>query len=56
MKKTEFLKKFPDLEGYTIGALRTSDNEVYGFVLINKEGNKRYILYIGRDARIESYW
>lgn len=58
MKPKEFLKKFPDLEGYTIGRLRINDvsGEVAGFVLIDKEGNKRYIIYITEDTKIEPYW
>lgn len=56
MKRIEFLEKFPNLEGYTIGALRTNGDEVLGFVLIDKAGNKRYILYVSDDTRIEPYW
>ncbi|GAH64165.1 unnamed protein product [marine sediment metagenome] len=30
--------------------------EVVAFVLIDKEGNKRYIMYFGNDLRVENYW
>jgi len=43
------------LEGYTIGKLRINGKRVLGFVLIDKEDNKRYILYIGSDTRIKPY-
>jgi hypothetical protein len=57
MNKAEFLEKFPDLEGYTLGKLRIGIREkVLGFVLIDKEGNKRYILYIDDNIKIEPYW
>lgn len=59
MKIDEFKKKFPDdLEGYKIGKIRINDisDEVVGFVLIDPQGQKSYIFYIGDDAHIENYW
>lgn len=61
MEKTKFKEKFPEnLQGYTIGKLRISDRgnnpEVYGFVLLDLNGEKRFILYIGDDSYITSYW
>lgn len=58
MKIDEFKKKFPDLEDYKIGGIRINDisGEVVGFVLIDPQGNKRFIFYIGDDSYIEDYW
>lgn len=56
MEKTLFLEKIPNIEGYTIGKLRVNGNQVLGFVLIDREGNKKYILYIDDNCRIEPYW
>ena len=53
--KIEDFKKLPNVEGYTIGNIRV-DGEVLGFVLKNKKGEKKYILYFGKDMRIENYW
>ena len=49
-------KKLPNVEGYSIGEVRLDGNEVLGFVLRNKEGEKRYILRFKGDIEIEDYW
>ena len=57
MDKEKFIKDIPDIEGFTIGALRTGGKgDVVGFVLINKAGEKKYILYFGDDLKVEPYW
>jgi len=64
MRINEF-KKLPDLEGFTIAGVRLggvkrnkdpAEDEVVGFVLLDKQGNKRYILLFGNDLRVEDYW
>lgn len=52
----KFEKEIPNLEGYTISGIRLSKDEVLGFVLKNKKGEKCYILYFGDDLRVEDYW
>jgi len=67
MDINKFFKKIPNLEGYTIGELRIIDGKVTGIVLINKEGEKRYILRpkcpsiltalgFSAEFEIEDYW
>jgi len=50
MNREDFLRLFPNIEGYTIGPLRVNDisGDVVGFVLIDPAGVKRYILYIAQ--------
>jgi len=56
MEIEKFNKEIPDLEGFTIGDLRLAGGEVVGFVLIDKDGIKRYILRFDKDIRVEPYW
>ena len=56
MEITTFLKKIPDLEGYTVGSLRTDGKRITGIVLIDKKGNKSYILRTTGEINIEDYW
>lgn len=56
MELDKFTKEVPDLEGYTIGDIRMTGVEPVGFVLKDKEGNPRYILYFGDNLKVEDYW
>lgn len=57
MNIEKFKKDIPDLKGCVIGDLRIDGGgEVVAFVLKDKKGNKRYIMYFGDDLRVENYW
>lgn len=56
VKIDKFKEEFPKLEGCTLGNLRIDGGKVVGFVLLDKEGNERYILYLGADCKVEPYW
>ena len=56
IKIDKFKEEFPKLEGCTLGNLRIDGGKVVGFVLLDKEGTERYILYLGADCKVEPYW
>ncbi len=57
MELAKFKERFPeDIEGYTIDGLRVDGSKVFGFVLKDLSGEKRFILYIGDESYIEPYW
>ena len=56
MNLAKFNATIPYLEGLTIGDLRMNGGEVIGFVLKDKKGEKKYILYFGKDLKVVLYW